>query len=414
MATAVILPRLDEVMTSGKIARWLKKEGDQVQKGEGLVEIETEKVTFEVEATDSGLLSKLMAIEGQDVPVGTLIAYILKPGEKAPEGGQPVAVAASAEKKPEAAVKEAVAAVPAMPNETMAGVRASPLAKKIAIDQNIDISSLKGTGPDGRIVKDDVLRAVEQRKVAPVPAFTPAPARAEAAVPVGPMEEVAQLSGMRKIIARRMIESFQTPHFYLTVEVDMQEMTKTVNQLRPVIEKKSGVRLTITDVLIKMAGKALEDNPAINVAYVGDTYKIFKNIDIGLVTSVEGGLIVPVIRAANKKSLTEIARVKTELVQKAREGKLSLADMKGSTFTISNLGMFGIDQFSAILQPPEASILALGRSVDKPVVRDSQIVIRPMMNMTLSIDHRILDGALGAAFLQSLKNYIENPVSLIM
>jgi pyruvate dehydrogenase E2 component (dihydrolipoamide acetyltransferase) len=222
-------------------------------------------------------------------------------------------------------------------------------------------------------------------------------------------EQVASLSSMRKVIARRMTESFQSPHFYLTVEVETQELMKTNKQLVPLIENKIGIRSTITDLLIKMVAKALEDNPSMNCAYFDGSVKLFKRIDIGLVTSVEGGLVVPVIRQANRKSLTEIARARAELVQKAREGKLSMAEMKGSTFTLSNLGMYGIDQFSAILQPPEAAILAVGRIADKAVVRDGQIVIRPMMTMTLSIDHRVLDGTIGAQFLKSLKDYIENP-----
>jgi len=219
---------------------------------------------------------------------------------------------------------------------------------------------------------------------------------------------------MREVIARRMMESFQTPHFYLSAEVDTQELRKTRNRLIPIIESKTGIRLTLTDLIIKMAAKALEDNPSLNCSYVDGAVKLFKRIDIGLVTAVEGGLVVPVIRRADKKSLAEIAQARAELVQKARERTLSKEEMKGSTFTISNMGMFEIDQFSAILQPPEAAILAVGRIADKPVVRNGEILIRPMMTLTLSIDHRVLDGAMGAQFLQSLKNYIENPFNLIL
>lgn len=391
MATAVILPKLDEAMLTGKIVKWLRKEGDWVEKGEGIVEIETEKVTFEVEAEESGILSKVMAEAGDEVSVGTIIAFILQQGEEAPEVPEPVIVAKAEE---QVEVLEA-------PREAQA-IKASPVARKIAQEHNIDIATVKGTGPGGRIVREDVLRAVEESKV-----VAAQPVREELGLAE---EQMAPLSSMRKVIARRMTESFQSPHFYLTVEVETQELGKTAKQLMPLIENKIGIRLTITDLIIKLVAKALEDNPSMNCAYVDGSVKLFKRIDIGLVTAVEGGLVVPVIRQANKKSLEEIAQARAELVQRARDGKLSMAEMRGSTFTISNLGMFEIDQFSAILQPPEAAILAVGRIADKAVVRDGQIVIRPMMTLTLSIDHRILDGVIGSQFLQSLKNYIENPV----
>lgn len=391
MATAVILPKLDEAMLTGKIVKWLRKEGDWVEKGEGIVEIETEKVTFEVEAEESGILSKVMAEVGDEVSVGTIIAFILQQGEEAPEIPEPVIVAKGEE---QVEVLEA-------PREAQA-IKASPVARKIAQEHNIDIATVKGTGPAGRIVREDVLRAVEESKV-----VAAQPVREELGLAE---EQMAPLSSMRKVIARRMTESFQSPHFYLTVKVETQELGKTAKQLMPLIENKIGIRLTITDLIIKMVAKALEDNPSMNCAYVDGSVKLFKRIDIGLVTAVEGGLVVPVIRQANKKSLEEIAQARAELVQRARDGKLSMAEMRGSTFTISNLGMFEIDQFSAILQPPEAAILAVGRIADKAVVRDGQIVIRPMMTLTLSIDHRILDGVIGSQFLQSLKNYIENPV----
>ena len=408
MATAVILPKLDEAMLTGKIVKWMKKEGDWVEKGEGIVEIETEKVTFEVEAEESGILSKVMAEAGDEVPVGTIIAFILQPGEKAPEVPEPV-ITAKEEAKVEVPVTtakgEAQVEVPEAPKEAQT-IKASPVARKIAQEHNIDIATVKGTGPGGRIVREDVLRAVEESK-----AVAAQPVREELGLAE---EQITSLSSMRKVIARRMTESFQSPHFYLTVEVDTQELGKTDKQLVPLIENKIGIRLTITDLIFKMAAKALEDNPSMNCAYVDGSVKLFKRIDIGLVTAVEGGLVVPVIRQANKKSLAEIAQARAELVQKARDGKLSMGEMRGSTFTISNLGMFGIDQFSAILQPPEAAILAVGRIADKAVVRDGQIVIRPMMTLTLSIDHRVLDGVIGSQFLQSLKNYIENPADILL
>jgi len=400
MAVAVMLPKLDEAMRAGKIVKWLKKEGDRVGKRESILEIETEKVTFEIEAEESGILSKIMAKAGDEVPVGATIAFILKPGEKAP--GVPELVVRAKEevqtKVPEVQIK-----VPEVVKQTKA-IKASPLAKNIAKEHNIDLSIVVGTGPGGRITKEDVLRSLEEGKVATIPLVQEESELVE--------EELVPLSSMRKTIARRMTESFQTPHFYMTVEVDSQELEKKRKHLIPRIESEIGMRLTVTDLIIKMVAKALEDNPSMNCAYVHGAVKLFKRIDIGLVTAVEGGLVVPVIRQANKKSLVEITQLRAELVQKARDGKLSVVEMRGSTFTISNMGMFGVDQFSAILQPPEAAILAVGRIADKAVVREDKIVIRPMMTLTLSIDHRVLDGAVGANFLQSLKNYVENPVNL--
>ena len=349
MAVAVILPKLDEAMLTGRIIRWMKKEGGRVEKGESILEIETEKVTFEVEAEESGILSKIMAKAGDDVPVGATIAFILQAGEKAPEVPEPV-VRAKAELQVE---------IPRVTKEAEA-IEASPLAKRIA------------------------------------------------------EEEMVPLSPMREVIAKRMTESFQAPHFYMTVEVDTQELGKTRKQLIPFIESKIGIRLTVTDLIIKIGAKALEDNPSVNCAYVDGAVKLFKRIDIGLVTAVEGGLVVPVIQRANKRSLAEIAQARAELVQKARERKLSMEEMRGSTFTISNAGMYEVDQFSAILQPPEAAIVAVGRIKDRAVVREGEIVIRPMMTLTLSIDHRVLDTVIGANFLQSLKNYIENPFSMLL
>ena len=399
MATAVILPKLDEAMLTGTIVRWVREEGNWVEKGETILEIETEKVVFEIEAEESGILSKVMVKEGDEVHVGAIIAFILQPGEEAPEAPEPVIVAKG---EAPAAVPAASVKVPKAPKEAKA-IKASPAAKRIAKEHNIDIATIKGTGPGGRIVKEDVLRAVEESQVAAALPVQEEPGLAE--------EEVVPLSSMRKVIARRMTESFQVPHFYLAIEVDTREFGETRQQLVPLIENETGIRLTVTDLIIKMVAKALEDNPAVNCAYVDGSVKFFKRIDIGLVTAVEGGLLVPVIRQANQKSLAEIAQARAELTQRARDGKLSMVEMRDSTFTISNLGMFGIDQFSAVLQPPEAAILAVGRIADKAVVRDGQIVIRPMMTLTLSIDHRILDGVIGSLFLQSLKDYIQNPAS---
>jgi pyruvate dehydrogenase E2 component (dihydrolipoamide acetyltransferase) len=277
----------------------------------------------------------------------------------------------------------------------------------MAREHGIDLSLVTGTGPGGRITREDVLQFLEKDQAAA--AAPPAPA-----IPESAAGEAVPLSTMREVIARRMTDSFAAPHFYLSVEVEATEMGRARQCLMPLIEDETGVRLTLTDIIIKIAAKSLLDNPSLVCSYVNGGVKTFNRIDIGLVTAVEGGLMVPVIRQAEQKSLAQIAQARAELVQKARQRTLSREEMSGSTFTISNLGMFEIDQFSAIIQPPEAAILAVGRIAEKPVARDGAVVIRPMMTLTLSIDHRVLDGGLGAQFLQSLKRYIENPLDLML
>ncbi|MFH1775181.1 MAG: dihydrolipoamide acetyltransferase family protein [Chloroflexota bacterium] len=390
MAVTVTMPKLGLTMEEGTIVEWRKRDGEEIQKGEILYVIETEKVTFEVEAPASGILGNIVAREGDVIPVGGAVAYILEAGEKLSD--LPEMPAAREE-----AARPAGEVVTQRRVEIPKGIKISPVARKMAQENNIDVSSIKGTGPSGRIVREDVLAALEaQRDARPVP---------EAAAE----EKIKPLSSMRKVIASRMTESFRSPHFYLTVSVDTLELAKARQNLLPVVEGKAGIRLTYTDLLVKLVARSLEDNPALNCAYADGSVRVFKRIDIGMVTAVEGGLVVPVIRQADKKTLSEISKDRAGLAEKAREMKLTREEMTNSTFTISNLGMFDIDQFSAILQPPEAAILAVGRIADRPVAREGQVVIRPMMTLTLSIDHRVLDGVLGANFLKSLKNYIENP-----
>jgi len=406
MATKVTMPKLGLTMEEGTIVEWRKKEGEEVKKGEVLYVIETEKVTFEVEAPGSGILGKIMAKEGDVVPVGGVVAYILQVGEKvsdipevAVEKEQAVVVA-------EAKAVEAVKAVTGQWPEVVPKVKISPVARKIAQEHNIDIAGIRGTGPGDRVVKEDILQAVEKSKMA---AAQPIP---EKLVSAG--ETVVPLSPMRKTIAKRMTKSFETPHFYSTLEVDAQELKTTREQLMPLVESKVGIRMTYTDLMIKMVAKVLEDNPSVNCSYADGSVKLFNRIDIGVATSVEDGLIVPVIRDANKKTLTEICVARAEIVQKARDRKVTPDEITGSTFTITNVGMWGIHESAPIINPPEAAILAVGAMNDKPVVRDGQIAIRPMMTLTLSVDHRVLDGSDAARFLNSLKGYIENPLTILL
>ncbi len=406
MAVEVVFPLLGLSTEGGHIIEWLKSEGDEVEKGDVLAEIETAKVVTELESPASGILRTILVPEGVEIPTFTVIAVITAIDEELPEkylAEKPLAEAVPTGPVSEETVEKPLELGKQQPHRKVIAV---PLVRKLASEYGVDLSLLSGTGPGGRIVKKDVLQAAQEGKIRAVQPAQEEPGLAE--------EELAPLSSMRKVIARRMTESFQSPHFYLTVEVDTQKLRETREQLIPLIENKVGIGLTYTDLITKMTAQALEDNPSVNCTYADGSVKLFRRIDIGLVVAVEGGLIVPIIRQANKKSLADIAQARAELAQKARERKLSMEEMRGSTFTISNMGMFEVDQFSAILQPPEAAILAMGRIADKAVVRNGEVVIRPMMTLTLSIDHRVLDGAMGANFLRSLKNYIENPANLLL
>ncbi len=409
MATSVTMPKLGLTMQEGKIIEWKKKEGDEVKKGEVLLVIETEKVSYEVEAPESGVLGKIMAKADDVVPVGTVLAYILKPGETL--SAIPEAAAAAPPEPAKAAAKAelaAVAAVPA-PAAAPADIRISPLARRIADENKIDISGIKGTGPEGRIIKEDVLRAIEERKAAPAPA-----AAAPAKVEVFAEDKVVPFSTMQKTIARRMSEAFgEVPHFYMGMEMDVSGLKQARERLAPVVEKKIGIRLTYTDLLVKLVAKVLEDYPRLNSTYTENGIKLLGHINIGIAAAVEAGLIVPVIRDANKMSLTEICAKRAEIVQKTRERKVSLEEITGSTFTITNVGVWGVYSF-AILNPPEAAILSVGSMDDRPWVKDGQVVVRPAMRFHISIDHRVLYGEDAGNFLNGLKGYIDDPLTMLL
>ncbi len=403
MAIKVTMPKLGLTMTEGTIKEWKKKEGDQITKGEILYVLETEKITYEVEAPESGVLGKIVAQVDAVVPVGGIVAYILQPGEKLADIA---GLTGAAENKAEEIKAQAEASKPAAqkvvsPQE----VRISPLARKIAEENNIDVSAIKGTGPEGRIVKEDVLRAVEERKAAPA-----RPAAKEATE-----AKVIPLSPMRKTIARRMSESFQTaPHFWVTDEADATDLKKLHRQLAPLIEKESGVRLTLTDLLVKLVAKALKEQPHVNASWTEEGVKILGEINVGIATDVPGGLIVPVIRDAGNKSLAQIATVRADLVVRGREGKATFDDMTGGTFTLNNVGALGIRCINAIINPPQAAILTVGKIADRAVVVNGEIAIRPMMDMSLGGDHRVLDGGNGGRFLARVRELIENPAVMLL
>ena len=389
MVTEVIMPKMGQTMERGKIIKWLKKDGEEVRRGDPLLEIETDKTTIEVEARESGIL-KIIAEEGEEVPIATTIAYIIKEGETIPEGKEP-------KKTPEKAEATAVKRV-----------EASPLARKIAEEKGIDLTEVQGTGPVGRITKNDVLAYLEREAEA-------ASAEKASMESTLPEYEVVPMSSMRRAIARKMVESkTYAPHFYVTVQVDMTEAVRMRENLIPLFEAKKGVRLSFTHLLIKAVASALEKYPQLNATFEEDEIRIWKDVNIGIAVSLEDGLIVPVLRGANKLDLFEIASQASELVTKAREKRLREDEFSGGTFTISNMGAVGVDSFIAIINIPETAILATGRISDKPAVVDGELTIRKMMNMTLSADHRVVDGVTAAKFLQEIKRLLESPYLLVV
>jgi pyruvate dehydrogenase E2 component (dihydrolipoamide acetyltransferase) len=408
MATEIKLPRLGQGMESGTIVKWLKNEGDAVEKGEPLYELDTDKVTQEVESDAGGVLLKIAIREGE-VPVGQTVAVIGEQGEEVSideprDGGAP----ASAEKPAEAPQREperergreASAEIEVSGSEPQTRVdgriKASPLARRIARERGIDLAQLSGTGPEGRIVAEDVERA----------AASPAPA-APLAAPAGELE-VVPLTSIRRTIARRLTDAWQIPVFQLTIEADM---TRAVALREQLVERAGdeGTKPTLSDLLTKICAVALLRNRAINAHFAEDGIKRFPTADVGLAVAAPQGLVVPVIRRAESRSVLEIAAARAGVVGRARANKLTREDLDGGTFTISNLGMFGVQQFIAVLNPPQAAILAVGTVEERPVARDGELVARPLMTRTLTCDHRAVDGADGARFLEDVKAFLEEP-----
>ncbi len=399
MPTEVILPRLGQGMESGTIVRWLKSEGEPVQKGEPLYELDTDKVTQEVEAEASGVLLKIAVAEGE-VPVGQTVAFIGEAGEAVPETtAAPAPEAPQAEAPPasNSVLQAEPAATPEPSSPTTNGrVKASPLARRIARERGIDLASLRGTGPDGRIVAEDVERA----EAAPA-----RPAAVPQTVPTGEVES-RPLSSIRKTIARRLTQAWTVPAFQLTVSIDMTRANELVAKQR---ELNPDVRITVTDLLTRVCARALMRHPDMNAQYTEEAILAFPSADVGIAVAAPQGLVVPVVRAADRLTLAQIAQVRADLVGRARDNKLRAEDLDGGTFTISNLGMFGVEQFVAVLNPPQASILAVGATVDTVVPRDDDLAVLPLMTVTLTCDHRAVDGATGAEFLGTVKAFVEDP-----
>lgn len=415
MASKVIMPKLSPTMEEGQIARWLKKEGDKVSTGEPLAEIDTDKATMEMQALSNGVLRKILINEGESAPLGQLIAVIGEPNEdiesilsEAVAAEKPElkeAPAAAPEKKESPAPAPAVAAsAPARvpePVKTDSGrMIVSPLAARMAADSGLDLRSIQGSGPNGRIIKRDIEAALSQ----------PKPAAAAKASASGYRDEPA--TEIRKTIAKRLVTSIgPVPHFFLTIDIEMDraaEMRKNINALDP------DLKISVNDIVIKVVAAALMQHPQVNASFQEKFIRYYDNADIGVAVAIEDGLITPVIRAANQKSLSQIAGEVRELAERARTKKLKPEEYMGATFSISNLGMFGIDEFTAVINPPEGAILAVGAMTPKPVVRDNEIVVRQMMRVTMSCDHRVIDGATGARFLQTFKKILENPLYLVV
>ncbi|MDN5332635.1 MAG: hypothetical protein PWP45_1860 [Tepidanaerobacteraceae bacterium] len=439
MAQIVRMPKLGLTMTEGTILRWLKKEGEEVKQGEPLLEIETDKVNLEEEAPASGILKKILAPEGSVVEVGKEIAIIGGEDEPLPELGE--VDKANAEFEGAGAGSEPVPAEAETAKDGIGGkVKASPAAKRVAREHGVDLRMVTPTGPDGRIVEKDVLAFVESRKVRATPVAKktaqekgidlsliekPEGERitkrdvmeaVEAASSAKQEYSVIPWTGMRKVISEKMTKSKkEIPHFYLTLEVDMSKVLELREKLMPKVQEMSGTKLSINDILIKAAAAALAEFPAVNSSAGEEGILVKNRINIGLAVALENGLVVPVVRDADKKGLARISKETAELIRKAREGKLLPDDYQGGTFTISNLGMYDIEEFSAIINAPESAILAVGKIMKKPVVtEDDEIAVRPMMKLTLSCDHRVIDGALGAKFLRRIKQLLEDPIEMLL
>lgn len=438
MATEILMPALSPTMEEGTLAKWLVKEGDTVRAGDLLAEIETDKATMEFEAVDEGVIGKLLVPAGAEgVKVNTAIALLLGEGESAADLGAaaPVAAAPTTPPAPTAPAATAPAAPPATAPVAHAGARvfASPLARRIAADKGLDLGQIAGTGPHGRIVKADVLGATAQpgpAAAAPAIATAVAPAAASAAPQPAmaqgasadavmqiykdrPHEEI-KLDGMRKTIAARLTEAKQTiPHFYLRRDIKLDALMAFRAQLNAQLAQR-GVKLSVNDFIIKAAALALQAVPAANAVWAGDRVLQLKPSDVAVAVAIEGGLFTPVLKDAETKTLSALSGEMKDLAARARSRKLAPHEYQGGSFAISNLGMFGIDNFDAVINPPHGAILAVGAGVKKPVVgTDGQITVATVMSVTLSVDHRVIDGALGAELLQHIVDNLENPMAML-
>ncbi len=410
MVTKVLMEALSPTMEEGKVLTWLKKEGDAVSDGDVLAEVETDKAVMELQARGAGVLRRIVAAEGATVEVGSVVGIIADPDEELPDLAQAGTPRARAAAKPapaapaaEGPAPKAPSAVPTTettPTPPPAGgsrIKASPLARRLASDRGLDLSRVTGSGPGGRIIKRDVEGV----------AATPAPSESAVA---GGYEDV-ELSQIRKTIARRLVASIgPIPHFFLTTEVDVERAAIAREELNAL---ETGPRISFNDIIMKVIAQALRQHRACNAWWMEDRIRYFTDVHLSMAVAVEDGLITPVIRNAHRKSLRDIAAESRELAQRARERRLTPEEYTGGTFSVSNLGMFDIDQFTAVINPPEAGIIAVGSIVERPVLVDGELEARRRMRLTMSCDHRVIDGATGAQFLQTVKRMLENPLAMV-
>jgi len=403
LAVKVVMPQFEETMQTGKIISWLKKQGEKVDKGKPIVQVETQKLTAEIEAPENGILAKILANEGDEIPVLQTIAIIATP-EELPNidsfSRELLSAAPATEKveelrKPTGNVSDAL-------EKPAARIPISPLARKLAREHGIDPMKIKGSGLGGRITRDDVMREIAEGTSA-------APSHPD----VGG-GKVILMSKMKKAIAERMSSSAKTaPQVTVTTEVDMSEVVRLRERLLPELETKIGVRLSYTDILVKVLAIALREHPILNSRLDGDLIRLIGEINIGVAVEVEEGLVVPVVHDADKKTLAEVAKSTKQLVDGARAGRLSSSELAGGTFTISNLGSYGVDVFTPLIKLPETAILGVGRIVEKPIASNGQVSVKPMMCLSLSFDHRVIDGALAARFLQRIREILGAPSVLV-
>jgi len=414
MPNAILLPALSPTMSEGRLTKWLKKEGDKISSGDAIAEVETDKSNLEIEASDSGVLLKIVVPGGATAPIGGVIGWIGKAGEAIPDAPPPAAAAPAAAPAPAPVKAAPAAAVPPPPPKKAAPapvaadrLRASPLAKKIAETQGLDLSSVPGSGPNGRIVKRDVEEALAAPKASGKSAGRTI---IRSAPGVRQPPDSLPISNMRKVIAQRLGEVKPgVPHFYLTIDVEMDQALKLREEA-----KSQDMKVSVNDIIVKATAIAVRRFPRINQIFAGDHIEQLHTVDVGVAVAIEDGLITPLIRDADQKGLAEIGEEVRELAERAKKKALKPEEYTGGSITVSNLGMFGIDSFIAVINPPHSAILAVGKVEPKVVVRDNQMVIRQMMSITLSGDHRVIDGAVGAQYLQELRGLLEHPLRLVL
>jgi pyruvate dehydrogenase E2 component (dihydrolipoamide acetyltransferase) len=419
MATNILMPALSPTMTEGTLSRWLKKEGEDVRAGDVIAEIETDKATMEVEAVDEGVLGKILVADGTEgVKVNEPIAILVDQGEAVPAGAPPPAKPATAPPKPETKA-EPPKPIPQSGNgHDQSGERifVSPLARRMARQAGIDLAALKGSGPNGRIVKVDIEAAL-QKGTPPAPQPTPAAPTAPPSAPIAAPHKLVPHSSVRKVIARRLTEAKSTiPHFYVSMDVEIDALIRLMNELNEKSPKDGpdAYLITINDLVIKASAATLRRVPTVNAGWTDDGMALFDDVDISVAVAIPDGLITPIIRKADQKGLATISREMKDLAGRARSGKLKPEEFQGGGFSISNMGMFGVTEFAAIINPPQAAILAVAAGQKRPVVKNDSLSIATVMTCTLSVDHRVVDGALGARWLREFKRIVEDPLSLLL